>query len=95
MKRKKEKSVSKRPAELCVKNSSCQQTNTLSQLTEEEGNKEKRRYWEETIREFIYDFRIKKQAQDMSWVICESLFNDSGIIFDNYLHILTQETKQR
>ncbi len=31
----------KRPAELCVKNSSSQQTNTLSQLTEEEGNKEK------------------------------------------------------
>ncbi len=36
------KTASERPAELCAKNSSAQQTNALSHLTEEEKKKKER-----------------------------------------------------
>ncbi len=29
----------------------------------------------------------------MSWVICKSLINDLDSKYDNYLHMLVQETK--
>ncbi len=46
-------------------------------------------------RQLTYDCRIKKRAWDMRWVIYKSLFNDLDINYDNYLHLLIQETKQR
>ncbi len=45
-------------------------------------------------KQLTYDCRIKKRAQDFSWVICKSLFNDLDIKYNIYLHFLIQETKQ-
>ncbi len=58
------------------------QTNTLSQLMEEEGNKEKCSFssWKTSLvgndfvsqrRQLSCDCRIKRKAQDISWVICK------------------------
>ncbi len=99
------KSASERRDKLCEKKSSSQQTNTLSQLTEAEGNKEKRLFHSQNGQKDIrrndsqsgqltYDCRIKKRARDMSWVIYKSLVNESDIKYDNYLHMLAQEIKQ-
>ncbi len=43
-----------------------------SQLTEDDGNK-KRSVGQS--RQLTYDWRIKKRARGMKWVICKSLFN--------------------
>ncbi len=45
-------------------------------------------------RQLTPDCRMQERARGLSRLICESVFNDSVIKYDSYLHMLTQETEQ-
>ncbi len=73
-----------------VKNFSSQQTNTLSQLLEEEGNKNTRLAHEMAKKTLLLenDFVCERIQITCVWGFCESLVSDLDTKYDNYLHML-------